>query len=78
MLPQRTVTFDPKLATLEDKNTSAIKQANWSIITQQLKKFGIRVNGIERDKLSLGDHSVLKRLFKLMIKFDQSGFSEKF
>lgn len=36
------------------------------------------MNGIDRDKLSQGDHGVLKRLFKLMIKFDQSGFSEKF
>jgi len=48
-LPQRTVTFDPKLATLEDKNTSAIKQANWSIITQQLKVVSNLVTKIYRN-----------------------------
>jgi len=28
--------------------------------------------------MAMGDHSVLKRLLKLMIKFEKSGYSESF
>ena len=28
--------------------------------------------------MALGDHSILKRLLKLMIKFERSGYSEQF
>lgn len=54
-MQERFLPLDPILGNLKEADTNQNRQANWTIITRELRKFGIIADSVTKEKLIRGN-----------------------
>ena len=62
--------LDPNLGNLKEIDTATNRHYNWTVICRELRKFGIIVEPHTKDKLVVGNQSLLKVLLPMLIKYE--------
>jgi len=70
-MKERFLPLDPNLGNLKETDTPVNRHYNWTLICRELRKFGIIVDPKNKDKLVIGDQSLLKVLLPMLIKYEQ-------
>ena len=69
-MKERFLPLDPNLGNLKEIDTPINRHQNWTLICRELRKFGIVVEPKNKDKLVIGDQSLLKVLLPMLIKYE--------
>ena len=62
--------LDPNLGNLKEIDTATNRHYNWTLICRELRKFGIVVDPHTKDKLVVGNQSLLTVLLPMLIKYE--------
>ena len=69
-MQERFVPLDPNLGNLKEADTNLNRQTNWTLIARELKKFGIIVDIITKEKLIKGNQELINNLLPLIVKYE--------
>lgn len=69
-MQERFLPLDPILGNLKESDTNQNRQANWTIITRELKKFGIIADSTTKEKLIRGNQELINDILPLMVKYE--------
>jgi hypothetical protein len=69
-MQERFVPLDPNLGNLKEADTNLNRQTNWTLIARELKKFGIIVDIITKEKLIKGNQEIINNLLPLIVKYE--------
>ena len=69
-MQERFLPLDPILGNLKEADTNQNRQANWTIITRELRKFGIIADAVTKEKLIKGNQELINDILPLMVKYE--------
>ena len=69
-MKERFQPLDPNLGNLKETDTPINRHQNWTLVCRELRKFGIIVEPKIKDKLVIGDQSLLKNLIPMLMKYE--------
>ena len=69
---KKTFTLDPLLLSLKDSSSTAAKKENWEVVTNELKKFGVRLSNEQKQSIISGvKPSLIKEILANLMEADK-------